>query len=111
MTEPSDVLKPESCDGCGLCCEKIGSPVLAYVSRPDIAGLHAFRPADLPQELVRDVDAHFTGLHRGQEPQECCLWFDPTQRRCRNYEWRPQVCRDYEFGGDACLMLRASPES
>jgi Fe-S-cluster containining protein len=27
-------------------------------------------------------------------------------RRCRHYEWRPQVCRDYELGGDACLARR-----
>jgi Fe-S-cluster containining protein len=100
------ILEPETCDGCGLCCEGIGSPVALYVSRSSWSGAHPFRPADLPEELIREIDDHFGGLFRGQEPQERCLWFDPMARRCRHYEWRPQVCRDYELGGDACLSRR-----
>lgn len=101
-----DVLTPQSCDGCGLCCEGIGSPVLLYVSRPELSGEHPFRPAELPAELIVEIDEHFLGMSRGQEPQERCLWFDPATRRCRHYAWRPQVCRDYELGGDACLLRR-----
>lgn len=99
------VLQPETCDGCGLCCEGIGSPVALYASRPGLAE-HPSRPAGLPEELIREIDEHFIGLFRGQEPQERCLWFDAESRRCRHYEWRPQVCRDYELGGSACLALR-----
>ncbi len=100
------ILEPESCDGCGLCCEGIGSPVALYVSRTGWSGVHPFRPVDIPEDLIREIDDHFGGLFRGQEPQERCLWFDPVARQCRHYEWRPQVCRDYELGGDACLARR-----
>lgn len=101
-----EVLQPESCDGCGLCCEKIGSPVLLYASRPDIQGPHPFRPPGLPEKLIRKIDDHFLGLSRGQEPQKQCLWFDAETRRCHHYEWRPQICRDYELGGSGCLIER-----
>ena len=100
------VLSPETCDNCGLCCTGIGSPVLSYVSRPDVSGKHPSRPVDLPEELIREIDEHFLGLHRGQEPLEQCLWYDAEKRRCRHYKWRPQVCRDYELAGEACLALR-----
>jgi Fe-S-cluster containining protein len=100
------VLGPASCDGCGLCCQGIGSPVLLYATRPGWRERHPYRPADLPAELAREIDEHFAGLTRGQEPQEQCLWYDAEQRRCRHYEFRPQVCRDYELGGRACLSLR-----
>jgi uncharacterized protein len=100
------ILQPESCEGCGLCCEGIGSPVLLYASRPDIAGPHFYRPEGLPDKLIQEIDDSFLGLARGQEPQTKCLWFDANQRRCRHYEWRPQVCIDYELGGDACLIER-----
>ena len=101
-----EVLQPESCDGCGLCCEKIGSPVLLYASRPEILGPHPFRPSGLPEALIQEIDETFSGLRRGEEPQEQCLWFDPETRSCSHYEWRPQVCRDYELGGKACLIER-----
>jgi Fe-S-cluster containining protein len=105
MLREFHVLEPTTCNGCGLCCEGIGSPVLVYQSRPD-GSAPASRPPGLPQELVGEIDAHFLGLARGQEPQEMCLWYDPAARRCRHYEWRPPVCREYELGGRACLELR-----
>jgi Fe-S-cluster containining protein len=100
------VLAPASCDGCGLCCQGIGSPVLLYASRPGFEEPHPYRPADLPAELAAEIDAHFAGLTRGQEPQDQCLWYDAASQRCRHYEFRPQVCREYELGGRACLALR-----
>ena len=100
------LLQPISCDGCGLCCEGIGSPVLLYASRPGLGTPHPYRPVGLPQELIDEIDFHFSGLTRGQEPLDRCLWFDPTTRQCRHYELRPQICRDYELGGPACVGRR-----
>ena len=99
-------LVPESCAGCGLCCEGIGSPVLLYQSRPAWQEKHPYRPEGMPQHLIEEIDAHFAGLFRGQEPQEACLWYDAENRSCRHYEWWPEVCRDYELAGEACLELR-----
>lgn len=101
-----NVLHPESCDDCGLCCEGIGSPVLVYASRPAFAEHHPFRPLGLPKTLIQEIDEHFAGLARGEEPQEQCLWFDATARRCKHYDWRPQICREYKLGGTACLLRR-----
>lgn len=104
-----NVLQPTNCDACGLCCEGNGSPVTLYVSRTEWQSQqHPYRPAGLPEELIREIDEHFGGLFRGQEPPERCLWFDAQARRCRHYEWRPQVCRDYELGGVACLASRSA---
>jgi Fe-S-cluster containining protein len=108
ITVHLDVLDPEGCEGCGLCCEGNGSPVALYASRSEWSLQHPFRPPGLPEELVREIDEHLGGLFRGQESQERCLWFDARARRCRHYEWRPQVCRDYELGGFACLALRSA---
>lgn len=100
------ILGPESCEGCGLCCQGIGSPVLIYASRPGIGDPHPSRPADLPPEFAAEIDEHFSGLVRGQEPQAQCLWYDAAGKRCRHYEFRPPVCREYELGGRACLSRR-----
>ena len=108
ITVHLDVLQPASCVACGLCCEGNGSPVTLYASRPEWHSQHPYRPPGLPEELIREIDEHFGGLFRGQEPPERCLWFDVEARRCRHYEWRPQVCRDYELGGFACLASRSA---
>lgn len=97
---------PLSCAGCGQCCRGIGSPVLLYATRPGWGAEHPYRPADLPAELIAELDHHFAGLTRGQEPQDQCLWFDPATLGCRHYEFRPRLCRDYELGGRACLQRR-----
>lgn len=97
---------PADCSGCGFCCEGIGSPVLLYATRPGWKQRHPFRPVDLPLELIAEIDAHFAGLLRGEEPQERCLWFDPLQRSCRHYHWRPEICREYELAGPGCLIRR-----
>ncbi len=107
MTAPSfPILEPEGCDDCGLCCEGVGSPVLLYQSLPQRNGPHPSRPPDLPRELIAEIDHHFRGLARGEEAQDQCLWYDTVRLRCRHYEWRPKICRDYELGGQACLQLR-----
>jgi Fe-S-cluster containining protein len=110
FSAPLPILPPTSCDGCGLCCEGIGSPVLLYVSRPGWEARHPFRPEGLPAHLIEEIDAQFLGLSRGQEDQEQCVWYDRAAHRCRHYEWRPQVCRDYELGGEACLARRRSDD-
>jgi Fe-S-cluster containining protein len=81
--------------------------VLLYASRPGFGEPHPFRPADLPPVLVEEIDFHFSGLTRGQEPLARCLWFDAVTRQCKHYEHRPQLCRDYELGGQACLLRRS----
>ena len=100
------LVPPESCEECGLCCQGIGSPVLLYASRPGFKDPHPFRPADLPKPLIEEIDFHFAGLVRGQEPLEQCLWYDAEKRVCLHYDYRPQVCRDYELGGRECLQRR-----
>lgn len=100
-------LVPESCEGCGRCCEGIGSPVMLYRSDSRSHGKHPYRPENLPLSLIEEIDEHFGGLLRGQEPQQQCLWFDEVSRRCRHYQWRPQICRDYELAGSACLIARS----
>lgn len=109
MIDPTFILQelsPDTCEGCGLCCQGVGSPVLMYQSRPQSMGPHPQRPADLPQDLIDEIDEHFLGLARGEEPQDGCLWYDDESCGCKHYEWRPQICRDYELGGQDCRKLR-----
>lgn len=35
-----------------------------------------------------------------------CGRLDPATSLCRNYEDRPEACRDFEAGSEVCLNLR-----
>lgn len=103
-----DVLqqRPASCDACGACCRQNGSPPLLLNSGLGSGDRHPYRFAGMPAELISEIDDAFLGLHRGQEPDDVCVWYDQAARQCRHYEWRPQVCRDFEIASAACLTAR-----
>jgi uncharacterized protein len=95
---------PTTCHGCGACCEQqAGLPITWYrVVEPD---------APLPPELRAEIDEtarRWGGLGVWQGPGEGapCVWYDRASHRCRHYEHRPEVCRDFPVGGEDCLAWR-----
>lgn len=92
-----------SCDGCGLCCAEIVYPPFFGPSDPSYRALEADRP-DLAEQLTEDRERR----RREESPDwgTPCSWFDVATRKCRNYEHRPDICRDYEVGCESCLSYR-----
>ena len=37
-----------------------------------------------------------------------CVWQDASTGLCQHHEHRPQVCRDFDVGGQGCLDWRAA---
>ena len=105
----------ESCSGCGACCLEQESPpmYIAYLAggapadAPDSFG-DAERVNSLPDHLRLELLAYIEHLRSGKShPRDgCCIWFDEKTRGCRNYEWRPQICRDFERGTEECRNWR-----
>ena len=81
-----------NCDGCGVCCLEQNIP--PYLDEID------FIPIALQKEVIeaRKREAELEG--------QPCIWFDLTTRKCRHHEDRPNICREYEVGGDLCLETR-----
>jgi Fe-S-cluster containining protein len=38
-------------------------------------------------------------------PPGGCLWFDRAKKACLHYDERPEVCRQFELGGEECVGL------
>jgi Fe-S-cluster containining protein len=58
-------------------------------------------PETLRQELRDKYDSDY------DEDEGPCMWFDTETRRCRNYDFRPEACRDaVELGDESCLSFR-----
>ena len=107
-----------SCEGCGACCMHVGVPLgYGLFFRPGAASEQQWRSADgrrvlaMPAEARRELARYYAALRRGETPDRDrlempCLWLDVATRRCRHYDWRPQVCRDFEVGQVWCLGFR-----
>lgn len=116
------IVQPITCDGCGECCRHIGTPpgyalffppagqrIMAWtIGTPD----HE-RFKRMPATIKRKLREYYQRMWRKETPDRTgfdmpCLWFDEATKRCRHYEWRPDICREFEVGGEGCLEWRSS---
>lgn len=101
-----------SCEDCGACCMFIGRP--PFVLRRDGSGNSPGSDAEsawkiLPSSLKLEV----LQAQQSQTPAESsgpCIWLDLGTLKCRQYEHRPQACRNFEVGDEACLLIRSEFE-
>lgn len=101
-----------TCDGCSACCREQESPpgYVAMIARgvsawPDIRDRIRFErmPEALKEQLRRYIADLLAGKPRSDE---ACIWLDRENNRCRHYEWRPEICRNFEVGCSGCLRWR-----
>jgi uncharacterized protein len=117
---PRTQLPVVSCEGCGACCRHIGTPpgFAAFFPSPGHLipeewkqwpdyGYFLAAPESARQQLADYYAAVDRGEVTDRSAYDCpCLWFDLESGRCRHYEYRPEVCREFEVGGEECLRLR-----
>jgi Fe-S-cluster containining protein len=61
----------------------------------------------LPEWLEAELRADLEWVERTRRSDdEPCIWFDQETRRCKHYEYRPELCRDFEVGEEDCLRVR-----
>ncbi len=101
-----------TCKGCGACCQHVGFP-LGYMAIIDSKAGYGLCPEDaeriaaLPEE-AKEIYVHAkAAVERGEHDDNGpCCWLDPVTRACRWYEYRPQVCREFEIGSWDCIRIR-----
>jgi uncharacterized protein len=84
----------ETCEGCGACCLHVGRPMFLPTER-----------AALPPALRSQLDNWDELTDRLPDYwwwNVPCFWLDLSTMRCRHYGHRPEVCREFEMGGDDC---------
>jgi Fe-S-cluster containining protein len=89
------------CKGCGFCCTHMGSPPFVADSFEPDTRLPLFSfPPSMPEQLQREHIAYLMAVNNDSTVDRGglelpCRWFDIDTRQCRNYEFRPEICRDY----------------
>ena len=103
MDDPLPIVNGASCEGCGACCQFVGHPMFLRLVGAD---LHVDpHYDDLPEELKSELDDYTEGL-TANDWGTPCIWLDGSTKLCRHYEHRPEMCREFELGGDDCLRIR-----
>lgn len=109
-----------SCSGCGVCCTYVGLPPgygkfyfenMPELTEADWASVDGLRWRSMPSELRDGLIAYDRAVTAGTAIDRSveivpCLWHDAATGGCGNYEWRPQICRDFLTGGSSCLAMR-----
>lgn len=79
---------------CGACCRTMSSPPL--VGKND--------DRRLTKAMKKEIAEYLDG--ENYDPEGPCLWYDRTNNRCKNYDQRPDVCRDFVPGEVPCFYNR-----
>ena len=105
--------KPTICNNCGACCMAQVSPPgycgqeMVFFSTPEDERRFNSAPQEA-QDLVWSWQDRIDNLPDGAPlpDDEPCCWFDVKTLRCRFYDWRPSVCRDFDVGSEGCRCWR-----
>lgn len=92
-------LSQDDCFRCGACCHK-GFDVVEVKATEPFARRHPdlIEVRSAERCVVPRPNGHCVALDGKGSPTEPFL--------CRHYDERPRSCRDFELGGDACLVAR-----
>jgi Fe-S-cluster containining protein len=95
----------DPCRGCGACCLHLVWPPFFRIEDREWMRLGRERPELVAEIEIDRIRRRQFGL--GGEYVAPCHWYDLATRRCRHYEYRPAVCRDFEPGEEDCRCFRA----
>ncbi len=88
------------CNNCGLCCCRLRTPPFYGEGDETWQKLRA--------ELKKGInDFLISPRSKLVDEYSPCFWLDVTTGRCKNYEHRPDICRDFEVGNAGCREFRS----
>jgi len=103
------------CDGCGACCMAQCSPPGYVIFAKPPPWIDEIPDDDFdrmmydsaPAEAKAALQEYIVGLNDEWNHDDVpCCWFDLETLRCRWYEWRPSICREFKIGSEGCRSWR-----
>ncbi len=106
---------PDPCHDCGQCCTQQESPpmYIGYLPGGTMTRVNTDdrrRVRKLPLAVKQELMNYIANMKAGVKPPHptypACLWYDAATKRCKHHELRPDICRGFEVGEDACNRYR-----
>jgi len=103
--------------GCGACCLDVGGPPFAEYLAAAGGGTDKRAPSSRESQILLRLEAEYPAAYEtllsyqkqrkeGTDRRGPCVWLDLVTRKCLHYEFRPDVCLNFEPGGFSCGMCR-----
>jgi len=83
-----------NCNDCGMCCMHMNVPPFTYMDGDEP-----------PSEFKQEIDLYVNSV-RYSDDAIPCMWLDVSTGKCKHYDHRPAVCKDFEVGGESCQLYR-----
>jgi uncharacterized protein len=101
-----------NCDGCGACCRHLHFPPGFQLFAAPQYGQWGTCEEDpdyklwfsMPEELRQELRDNYLLLHSQEDAP--CIWYDAATQKCKHHEHHPTTCREFEVGGEGCLIWR-----
>ena len=95
QTDLSELQEKHVCNKCGSCCLLGGNIEL---TEQDVSYIKDFapKPKGLNWNVVILPCEHHKGFYHFKRFFPCMFW-DPSSKLCRIYEFRPDACRKYPY--------------
>ena len=58
----------------------------------------------VPEAMRRELSKH--SVFEVLADEAPCTWFDMQTKKCKHYDLRPPICRDFEAGSRFCMEHR-----
>src|SRR6478752_5938914 len=99
----------KDCDSCSACCQSLGCPPflldLSSGTPQAVGGDDSLADHQRLLDAPAEARAAYFASHGSINCH--CAWLDSNKNRCRFYEHRPDICRNFEVGGSWCSKSRA----
>jgi Fe-S-cluster containining protein len=107
-----------NCDNCGACCMHMRTPPHIVAMDDDgnwsnyggQATKDFFRLVTAPPEAQQAIRDRLRTSYDDIPDESPCAWLDLETKQCRWHEHRPNVCRDFDIGGESCVATREAYE-
>ncbi len=93
------------CNNCGLCCMHMRTPPFIGDADPHWIKLSKALKDEI-RNWVMGPSPRYDFMVQFKEKINPCIWLDLVSGKCKHYDLRPQVCRDYKVGCQSCRTLR-----
>jgi len=99
-------MSKDFCHNCGLCCMHMRTPPFIGGDDPEWNNLDPALKKEIDDFVIGNPSPRYELMVAHEGAINPCIWLDLITGKCKHYEHRPSVCRDFHVGCESCRGSR-----